>query len=71
MTPDLQMKVSLWRQRLLAGTITKEEMIEAVSILREGRRSAAAASATSAKTRATAAAKPVINGDDLLGEMLG
>ncbi len=69
MTPDLQMKVSVWRQRLLAGTITKEEMIEAVVILREGRRSAAQASATSAKSRATKASTPAVNGNDLLDEM--
>lgn len=69
MTPDLQMRVSIWRQRLLAGTITKEEMIEAVVILREGRKSAAMASATSAKSRATK--PPAVNGNDLLDEMCG
>lgn len=69
MTPELQMQVSVWRQKLLAGNLTKEEMIDAVRVLRESRRSAAMASATSAKSRASKV--PAVNGNDLLDEMCG
>lgn len=69
MTPELQTQVSIWRQKLLAGNLTKEEMIDAVKVLREGRRSAAMASTTAAKARATKAATPAVNGNDLLDEM--
>lgn len=71
MTPELQTQVSIWRHKLLAGYLTKEEMIDAVRVLREGRRGAAAASASAGKTRAAKASAPVVNGDDLLDEMMG
>jgi hypothetical protein len=69
---ELQIKVSQWRAKAVAGTLTKEEMIEAARALREGRIGAAAASAGATTKRASAAKAAVIpNGDDLLSEMLG
>jgi hypothetical protein len=69
MTPELQSKVALWRQKAAAGQLSREEMIEAVAALREGRKGAAAATAGATKSRAKAAT-PAPSGDDLLGEMM-
>lgn len=68
MTPELELKVSQWRQKAALGTLTTEDMIEAIKVVREGRMSAAASSATAKK----AAAKKVIpDADTLLGDMFG
>lgn len=70
-SPELQAKVQLWRQKSREGTLTQEELREALAALREGRLQAAATSATSkartAKTRANAA----VNSDDLLNQLEG
>lgn len=63
---DLQIKIASWRQRSAEGTLTLEEMKEAIHHLRQGRM-AAAQSASVAKKKA--AAKAVPNADDLLGEL--
>ena len=71
MNAELQIKIDMWRQKAIAGTLTVEEMTQAAAALREGRRSAAAASAGATTKRAAAkAASTPINGDDLLNEML-
>jgi hypothetical protein len=62
---DIQTKVQIWRQKCTNGTITLEEMREAISYLRADRK---AASAAAVKTKATKA-KP--NSDDLLKELEG
>lgn len=64
-----QAKISEFRQKAIAGTISKEEMIEAARLLTQGRMSAAAAS-TAAKTTRKKEAAPLPSGDDLLNEML-
>jgi hypothetical protein len=66
MTPELQSKVLLWRQKAADGTLSIEEMKEAVLALREGRVSASAASD---KSRAKKAAKAIPSADDLLNEL--
>ena len=69
MTPELQIKISQWRQKAIAGTLTLEDMIESLKALREGRRTAAAASA-GATTKRKAAATPLPSADDMLNEMM-
>ena len=64
--PELQQKISLWRQRAAEGTLTRPEMLEAVRALREGRANAQAASDSSVRKRAVAA---IPHADDLLKEL--
>ena len=60
-------KLAVWRQKAAAGTITQAEMREAIILLRESRRSAAAE-----PTRASKAKKgPTKSADDLLSELGG
>ena len=65
-SPELAAKISLWRAKSLDGTITMEEMREAVKQMREGRLAASQASANSKRSKAKAA---VPNADDLLNEL--
>ncbi len=71
---ETRAKVESWRAKAIAGTLTQEDMVQAVLHLTAGRRSAAAASTTAKGTRvaaAKAAKAPLPSGDDLLAEMLG
>lgn len=69
-TPEVQAKVMLWRQKAMAGTLSLEEAREAIQFLRQDRVSAAAASNTS-RTKRVAAGKPIPNADDMLKELEG
>lgn len=42
MTPEIRQRIELFRQKQLAGTITLEELREALALLREGREAAIA-----------------------------
>lgn len=53
LTPELQLKIATFRRKAADGTITLEEMREAVSIMRQGRISAAQ-TATKSRTKAEA-----------------
>jgi hypothetical protein len=66
MTPELNAKIAIWRQKALDGTLALDEMKEAISALRQGRVSAGIASATS---RAKKAKVEVPSAADLLTEM--
>lgn len=68
MTPEIQSKIFLFRQKAAEGTLTQEDMREAILLLRGSRRSAAAASET---TRRTKARKAVKSADELLNELEG
>ena len=68
LTPELQSKFSDWRHKAISGTITTEEMKEAILALRGSRRSAADA-AKASKSRSTKG--PARSVDDLLGELEG
>ncbi len=68
-SPEMQAKIQLWRQKAREGTLTQEEMREAIAALRQDRVRAASASATSRGKRVTTRAKANINSDDLLGEL--
>ena len=63
---DLTSKIALWRSKAADGTITLEEMKDAILALRQDRRAAAVSSATAKR----AAAKATIpNAEDLLKEL--
>lgn len=66
MTPDLSAKISLWRAKAVEGTLTPEEMREAISLLRGERVSAAQATD---KARRAKAIKAIPSADDLLKEL--
>ena len=68
MTPELNAKIAIWRAKALDGTITLEEMKEAILALRAGRVSAATASEASRRSKAKV---EIPNADDLLAEMSG
>lgn len=66
MSPELQSKIALWRQKAVQGTLTQEEMKEAITALRADRVGAAVASAASKRSKAKA---EIPDADDLLAEM--
>lgn len=67
---ELQSKIAAWRLRAAEGTLTLDEMKEAIVHLRAGRLTAATAAATTKRTSAAGAKKTVIaNSDDLLSEL--
>jgi hypothetical protein len=67
-SPQLQSQIAGWRQRAIEGTLSTEELIVAVKLIREGRVSAAY-SADAAKRKKAVAAIPAAN--DLLSELEG
>lgn len=69
MTPELTQKLIDWRAKAIAGTITLEEMKEAIIALRDQRRTAV--SQPSPTTRASKAKQPTRSADDMLSELEG
>jgi hypothetical protein len=67
-SPELNAKISLWRQQAIDGTLSQSDLREAIAALRGDRKSAAVASEKS-KTKKAAAAKPAPSADDLLDEL--
>jgi len=70
-SPELQMKIQEWRAKAREGTLTQDEMREAIAALRKDRGSVTQATAGSrtTATRKAAAKKP--DGDDLLSQLEG
>lgn len=66
MSPELQSKISIWRAKAAAGTLTQEEMREAIVALRADRVGAAIASDKSKRAKAKA---EIPDAGDLLKEM--
>lgn len=66
-SPEQQSKIAELQAKSLAGTLTLEEMREAIRLMRQGRRSAAE---TSTK-KASRAKGPAKSADDLLSELGG
>lgn len=66
MNIELQEKVSIWRQKAIANTLTVEDMKEAVIAMRQGRVGASIASDASRRKTAKAV---VPSADDLLSEL--
>lgn len=62
--------IQIWRQKSLDGTITLEEMRQAIAAIRRERTGAGVKSAASREKKATTKAKAApINSDDLLSEL--
>lgn len=66
MTPEIQAKIAIWRQKAIDNSLTLEEMKEAITLLRQGRVSAAASSESARRAKAKVA---VPSADDLLSEL--
>lgn len=66
MTPELEAKIAVWRQKAVDNTLSADEMREAVVIMRQGRRGAAIASD---KARKSKAVKEIPSAQDLLSEL--
>lgn len=71
LSPEAQAKVQLWRQKAREGTLTQDEMREAIVTLRQDRVAAAGVSAASRAKKSATAAKKAVNSDDLLSELDG
>lgn len=69
MTPEMSAQVQLWRQKAREGTLTQEEMRDAITALRRDRIGASAVSTKSHEKKATAKAKATVSSDDLLSEL--
>ena len=65
---DLQNKIAAWRLKAADGTLTLEEMKEAIIHLRQGRVAAVTASAAAKRKKSIA---EIPQADDLLGELEG
>lgn len=66
---DLSTQVQLWRQKAREGTLTQDDMKEALIALRASRQAAGAVSATSRAAKGEARTKKAINSDNLLNEL--
>lgn len=66
LAPELRSKIDIWRRKAIDGTLSDEEMREAIDVLRAGRVAAASASAPKSRAKAKAA---VPHADDLLKEL--
>lgn len=64
----LSAQVDLWRQKVIANTITDEELKQAVEALREGRRTAAEAGTARRAAREKAPQRSIA---DILGTLTG
>lgn len=72
MTPELSAKLALYRQKAAQGTITREEMRDAIESLRQARSGAATVARTSARAKALGTS-PGIDASSILkglGEMV-
>lgn len=68
LTPEMQMKVIEWRRKVKDGTITLDEMKEAIKLLRENRVTVGVAPK---KSRSTKVKPESIDSDALLNELGG
>jgi len=64
---EIQEKISVWRRKVADGTITEEEMKQAIVILRQGRLLAANSSAAAKRKKAVA---EIPHADDMLADMM-
>jgi hypothetical protein len=68
LTPEQQDQIAIWRQKALEGTLTQDEMRQAITLLRQGRVSAGIKSDVA---RAKKVKQDIPNADDLLDELGG
>lgn len=69
-SPEVQSRIAIFSQKVLDGTLTLEDMKEAVRIMRGDRTAALRASAAGSTRRAKAKAE-IKHADDMLDEFLG
>lgn len=73
MSDVINSKIQIWRAKCLDGTITTEEMKEAIQAIRKERTGASVASTASKERKAAGASstgkKPKPDGDALLAEL--
>ena len=69
-SPELQSKILEWRVKSVEGTLSFEEMKEAVAALRAGRCEASKSAQTAAKTRKKAIAA-IPSAEDMMSELEG
>lgn len=67
--PALESKIAEWRRKSADGTITLQEVREAIIAMRGGRVAAQEAAAASGKK--SSSKKPARSADDMLGELGG
>lgn len=65
-SPDTSNLLAAYRQRAREGGLSRQEMIEAIKLLRQDRMAAADASKASKASKAKGPGRPV---DDLLGDL--
>jgi capsule polysaccharide export protein KpsE/RkpR len=65
-SPEITQKIAEWRRKVLENTISREEMQQAIILLRQGRVSAAEAQK---KSRSSGPKKPTKSADELLSEL--
>lgn len=65
-SPETQARIALFRQKAVEGTLSREDMKEAITLIRGDRRNAAAASDGARRARAKTEIKPA---DDMLKEL--
>lgn len=65
-SPEAQAKIQIWQAKSTDGSITPEELREAIIVLREARLSAAQSAG-----KAKSIKKPPVNTDALLDELKG
>jgi hypothetical protein len=63
-----QGKIASWRQKVIDNTLSLEDMKEAITVLREGRVSAAYSAESKGRK---AAVKTIVHADSLLDELDG
>lgn len=68
---DLNLKLAEWRNKAREGTLTKEEMREAILAMRTARGKTGAVTGGSKVTKAKKAAAGKPDGDELLSELEG
>jgi len=73
MSETIAMNIEIWRKKCRDGTITKEEMRDALAAIRKDRIGASATSAASKEKKAVKAAKeaaPPIDSDALIDQLM-
>lgn len=68
-SPELQLKIQQWRAKAREGTLSQDEMREAIAALRKDRGAIPSATAGSKTTRERKAAAAKPNSDAMLDEL--
>ena len=63
---DIQQRIAIWRAKAADGSLTQDEMKEAITVLRAGRMAAATSSSAARIAKAKAA---IPSAEDLLDEL--